>query len=182
MRLTYILPIILISILSFSCGTGVILSTGLSHDQGTLTTDERKSDKGPGAFIDLGVKRITNSEDRRTDIVHGFGVNYQLHINGYAFHQEGERFFYDLFQAKAYWELEKMSSDYITTYLYGGLGVGKRRNYDERTLLLAPTIGMDINFFRKEFIFISPKASFIRDVSLLGNQWSFELGMGFYFK
>ncbi len=183
MRLNLIPLLFLISLLISSCRTGFVTSAGLSYDQGTLATDDRDFEKGPGAFIDVGLKRMVASEDRMTDIVHGFGINYQMHINGYAFHLEGERHIYNLFQAKAYWEVEAMSSDYISTDLYAGLGFGKQRTRsDEENFLFAPTVGLDIHFFKKEFIFISPKVSYLRNFSLPGNQLSVELGMGFYFK
>jgi hypothetical protein len=106
----------------------------------------------------VAFKYVIAYEDRRTDIVHGFGLNYQMHINGYAFHLEGESLFYNLLQAKAYWEVAAMSSNFITTDLYAGLGVGELK-FTKGVFLFAPTVVLDIHFFRKEFIFISPKVS-----------------------
>jgi hypothetical protein len=168
--------IFLVLLLS-SCG-GYMIETGLSKDRGTLNP-LNGSDGASGVGGTMGIRYKRMLRDANVDGLskHGVGFELMYHLNGYGTEGDSNPFFYRSISGRYYYLIKPTSQ--VKCYFSGSLGFGgqKVNRYDYQPIALLGS-SLDIHFFKKEFIYVSPKINYIQNLKHGGNSLSVELTFG----
>ncbi len=158
-----------------SCNSRIGL--GISGNKGDLllSSEDVEEKQGIGFFAEYKWQQMINRN--------GIGVDYTFNYRGYVSgYKEGGDAFIQSLQFKYYYTLLRPGYNPVRLDFSAGLGLGHFifLSNTKATPFIA-NVGVDIYFLKSQFIFITPKFGYIKNLQDPTLNLSLELSAGVYF-
>ncbi len=151
------------------------LGLGTAYDTGSF--GQRSSGEfiaeRPGLFMEYRWQKM--KEEGKT----GFGIDANLHMNGYTDDYDGDLQSFQTVQGKYYYTLLQPEEKTYRLDVAGGFGLGTMKGYGWSFDPIAlANVSLDFHLPKKELFYISTKFNYLRQLNQNRHGISLQLGVG----